>query len=78
MDILLWEDSPTNDATSYLVYREEVGGEADVKQSIIKNVDRSNYNAFVFIDKNVDLSRTYVYAVTALDKAYNESKPREQ
>lgn len=76
--ILLWEDSPTNDATSYLVYREEVGGKADVKQSIIKNVDRSNYNAFVFIDKNVDLSRTYVYAVTALDKAYNESKPREQ
>ncbi len=74
--ILIWEDSPTNEAISYLVYREAIEDESDEEKSVVKKVDRGNYNAFVFIDKNVDLSIRHRYWIIALDKANNESKPR--
>lgn len=78
--ILICEDSPNNDAMSYLIYREALGDEIDEQsaKSIIRKVDRSKYNSFVYIDKNVELSRRYIYKITALDKANNESKPLEQ
>ena len=77
-NILIWEDSPTNDAISYLVYRGAIEDGSNEGKSIVRKVDRDNYNAFVFIDKNVDLSMRYKYAITALDKVNNESRPREQ
>jgi uncharacterized lipoprotein YddW (UPF0748 family) len=78
-NMLIWEDEPSNSSISYLVYRNEVGKNGNELESlVVEKVDRENNNTFIFTDKSADLSKNYIYRVTALDMFNNESEPREE
>lgn len=76
-NILTWEDSLDNKSAYYIIYREEISeGSVKSERSIVKRIPRADNGIYLtFMDEKVDPSKNYIYSITAMDRAYNESKP---
>ena len=73
-NVLTWQDNSNNDSFYYIIYREETGTENSKK--IIKKTRRNDEGILLtYIDESVEPLKNYIYSVTAVDRAYNESKP---
>lgn len=66
--IVIWEDSPAEDAAAYRIYR-TFGGATTLAGEVPAGADNR------FADRSVSAGNTYAYAVSALDTALNESEP---
>lgn len=78
-NVLTWSDTSDNNSVYYIVYREETekdAGNIKSQKNIIKKIRKTDNNTnFTFTDENTNLYKNYLYSVTAIDRAYNESKP---
>ncbi|WDC84754.1 SpoIID/LytB domain-containing protein [Caloramator sp. mosi_1] len=73
-----WKDNLENESAYYVVYRFEGRsiGNIEDPSKIIGVVRRDNSKEEQsFVDNSVEKNKQYVYAVTALDRLHNESKP---
>lgn len=77
--VLQWQDAapPSRRATSFAVYRVEGDGEIDVEDAtaLIATVRAGAGVVQRFVDDSAEAGRSYAYAVTALDRVWNESAP---
>ena len=77
--VLQWSDAapPRDRATSFAVYRVEGDGGVDVEDAtaLIATVRAASGVVQRFVDASAQPGRSYSYAVTALDRVWNESAP---
>ncbi|MFF2271527.1 glycoside hydrolase family 10 protein [Agromyces sp. NPDC058136] len=77
--VLQWQDAapPARRATSFAVYRVEGGGAIDVEDAtaLLATVRATAGVVQRFTDDTAEAGRSYAYAVTALDRVWNESAP---
>lgn len=74
---LTWKDNANNDAAYYVVYRFEGDklGDTENPKNIVTTIRRNGAQVeFKHLDDKVDATKTYTYAVTAVDRLHNESK----
>lgn len=73
---LSWNESQ-EDTAYYVVYRSEGTAAPDMTNPahILEKVRRAAGENQLFDDKTVELSKTYTYLITAVDRLHNESNP---
>ena len=69
---LVWRASEADDVAGYIVYRRE-GETGKLERLTAKPVESTEY-----LDTAVGAGKTYVYRVTAIDQAGNESGPSNE
>lgn len=73
-----WHDKKQNDSTYYVIYRFDGDKAGDIENAanILTMVRREPGQMLMeFTDSSADTSKTYTYAVTAVDRLHNESSP---
>lgn len=71
-----WHDKKHNDSTYYVIYRFDGDKAGDIENpaNILTMVRREPGQMLIeFTDSSADTSKTYTYAVTAVDRLHNES-----
>lgn len=78
-----WKDSAKNDSTYYVIYRYErdkgpmKDGNLEDPSNILTIVRRTNNKTDLnYVDTTAANGKTYVYAITAVDRLHNESAPK--
>lgn len=77
---LNWKDDASNDSVYYVVYRfdGEKIGDLENPKNIVTTIRRNiGQVELKYLDNEVQLSNSYTYAVTAVDRLHNESKAIE-
>lgn len=75
-NILTWKDNIRNSSAYYIIYREDVEAES---KKIIKKIKRTEKGQFfAYFDQDIDRSKEYIYSITAIDRANNESEVFQQ